>query len=148
MTETLAGVALTRNPAWAVSWTAFGSTVTPEDLAYPVVCGNPLFVVGDVMEARWRGGVVVFEALGHFTLFHAIAVTLLVVWAGFKLRPIALRQTFGSSRPSLLRRLALGRPRGEPAARAARSAWASRSRSTRPSASPRRSSPPAPRATP
>jgi ABC-type transport system involved in multi-copper enzyme maturation permease subunit len=103
---------------WTV--TVAGTTITSEDAAYPVVAGNPLFMAGYVMQRRAVGAIDLFEALGHFTLFHTILIALLVTWAGYKLRPIALKQTFGSTRPSLMRRLLLGRPRGEAPARRAR----------------------------
>jgi len=88
---------------WSVVF--FGYTVTSEDLGYPLVCGNPLFMAGYVMDRRARGaGLDLFEALGHFGLFHALVIGLLVTWAGLRLRPIALRQTFGSQRRSFFRR--------------------------------------------
>ena len=99
------GAGLTRNPAIAMSWNVFGYIVTPEDLAYPLVCGNPLYMVGHVMERRAFGaGLDLFTALGHFALFHLIVIALLLTWAGLKLRAIALRQTFGSEKRSFFRR--------------------------------------------
>ena len=88
-------------------WTVdvFGYTISSEDAAYPIVCGNPLFMVGYVMDRRWRGGGPdLFTALGHFGLFHLIVITFLVAWAGLRLRAIALRQTFGSQRRPFFRR--------------------------------------------
>ncbi|HKB06058.1 MAG TPA: ABC transporter permease [Gemmataceae bacterium] len=99
-------------------WTVevFGYAISSEDISYPIVAGNPFFMVPDVMRKRAFGAVDLFEALGHFTLFHAVVIAALVTWAGYKLRPIALKQTFGSTKPSVLRRLLLGRPRGESSA--------------------------------
>jgi len=87
---------------WSVG--VFGYTVTSEDLGYLCVCGNPLFMSGYVMDRRARGaGLDVFEALGHFGLFHTLVIGTLVTWAGLRLRPIALRQRFGSVRRSFFR---------------------------------------------
>lgn len=97
--------------------TVAGYTITSEDAAYPVVAGNPFFMVPYVMQRRAVGAIDLFDALGHFTLFHFILIAILVTWAGYKLRPIALKQTFGSTRPSILRRVLLGRPRGDAPAR-------------------------------
>ena len=83
----------------------FGYTITSEDTAYPAVAGNPFYMVPYVMARRAFMTVDLFTALGHYLLFHAIVTALLVTWAGFKLRPIALRQTFGSRGRSLLARL-------------------------------------------
>jgi ABC-type transport system involved in multi-copper enzyme maturation permease subunit len=96
---------LTYAPAWRASFNLFGYTITPEDMAYPIICGNPFYMTGTVMRARGMGGLDLFSAVVDFALFHAVAIALLVTWAGFRLRPIALKQTFGSTRPSLLRRL-------------------------------------------
>jgi ABC-type transport system involved in multi-copper enzyme maturation permease subunit len=103
----------------ALRWTAtvFGYTFTSEDAAYPLVAGNPVFMVPYVMHRRAVGAIDLFEALGHFALFHAVVIAAFVTWAGYKLRPIALQQTFGSTRPSVLRRLLFGRPRGDAPAR-------------------------------
>jgi ABC-type transport system involved in multi-copper enzyme maturation permease subunit len=93
-------------PALRFDFELLGYTIASEDLGYPFVCGNPLFMVGYVMLRRgFGGGVDVFNALSHFTLFHAIVIALLLAWAGINLRPIALRQTFGSQSRSFLRRL-------------------------------------------
>jgi ABC-type transport system involved in multi-copper enzyme maturation permease subunit len=91
----------------------FGYKVTAEDLAYPFVAGNPFYVVPYTMTRRAVVTVDVFAALRHYLLFHAVAIALLVTWAGLKLRPIALQQTFGSRRRSLWSRL---RPARKPAA--------------------------------
>src|SRR5439155_12611742 len=109
--------ALASIPALRWTVTVLGYTVTSEDAAYPLVAGNPVFMVPYVMFRRAVGAIDLFEALGHFALFHALVIAVLVTWAGYKLRPIALKQTFGSTRPSLVRRLLLGRPRGEATAR-------------------------------
>jgi ABC-type transport system involved in multi-copper enzyme maturation permease subunit len=85
----------------------FGYVIPWDDIAYPFVAGNPFFMVPYVLETRsGRGGIELFTALGHFSLFHLVVIVLLVAWAGLRLRPIALRQQFGGgSRPSLARRL-------------------------------------------
>src|SRR5262249_8487831 len=87
-------------------WTidVFGYTITSEEVAYPVVCGNPLFMVVYVLNRRASAGLDVFAALGHFALFHTIVIAVLVTWAGLRLRAIALRQTFGSQRRPFFRR--------------------------------------------
>jgi hypothetical protein len=61
-----------------------------------------------------------FQALGHYLLFHAIVIAVLVTWSGFNLRPIALRQTFGSRGRPLLARLLRGRKPAAPGRTAAR----------------------------
>ena len=92
----------------------FGYAITSEDLAYPVVSGNPFFMVVNVLEKRSAQTLDLFAALRHYLLFHAFAIALFVAWAGFRLRSIALQQTFGSTRRSLLSRL-----RRKPAAQSA-----------------------------
>jgi ABC-type transport system involved in multi-copper enzyme maturation permease subunit len=87
----------------AESVVMFGYTITSEDAAYVLVCGNPLFMVPYVLETRSRAGADLFTALGHFSLFHLIAIAFMLTWSGMKLRSIALAQTFGSTRRSLLR---------------------------------------------
>jgi ABC-type transport system involved in multi-copper enzyme maturation permease subunit len=83
----------------------FGSTIKPEHLTYPIIAGNPFFMVPDTMLRRGAITVDLFRPLSHYLLFHAVAIALLVTWAGFNLRPIALRQTFGSRRRSIFARL-------------------------------------------
>jgi ABC-type transport system involved in multi-copper enzyme maturation permease subunit len=61
-------------------------------------------MVANVLETRGRGGVDLFTALGHFSLFHAIVIAIFVTWAGLRLRSIALAQMFGGGRRSLVRR--------------------------------------------
>jgi len=82
----------------ALMFDLFGSTIKPEDLTYPFIAGNPFYMVPDTMFRRGSVTVDLFRPLSHYLLFHALAVALLVAWAGFNLRPIALRQTFGSRR--------------------------------------------------
>lgn len=91
-------------------WTVevVGYTITSEEIGYPFVTGNPFFMVAIVLEGRGRGGVDLFTALGHFSLFHAIAIAVVVTWAGFRLRSIALAQMFGSTR-TFVRRLIPGK---------------------------------------
>jgi ABC-type transport system involved in multi-copper enzyme maturation permease subunit len=90
-----------------LQWTLdlFGYSIASEDIGYPFVAGNPFFMVPYVIETRGRGGMDLFTALGHFTLFHAIVIAIFVGWAGWRLRAIALVQMFGGTRRSLLRRL-------------------------------------------
>jgi ABC-type Na+ efflux pump permease subunit len=115
-------VAVTRSPVFNWSFDIFGYTITPEDLAYPVVCGNPLFMVGYVMERRVMGtGFDLLGALQHFALFHAFVIAALIAWSGLRLRSIALRQTFGGTAPTLLGRLTRSKKK-VPAARARRAA--------------------------
>jgi ABC-type transport system involved in multi-copper enzyme maturation permease subunit len=88
-------------------WTVdvIGYSIASEDIAYPFVTGNPFFMVPYILETRGRGGIDLFTALGHFTLFHAIVIALFVGWAGWRLRAIALVQMFGGGRRPLLRRI-------------------------------------------
>lgn len=102
----------------------FGYTLTSEDVAYPLVAGNPFFMVPYVMARRAFMTVDLFDALWHYLLFHAIVIAVLVAWAGFNLRPIALRQTFGSTARSLLGRLRRRRRPADVSAPAATSAAA------------------------
>lgn len=84
----------------------FGYTIAAEDVTYPLVAGNPFYMVPYVLETQVRrGGGGVFSALGHYVLFDAVVIALLVGWAGLRLRAIALAQAFGGPRRSLLRRL-------------------------------------------
>ncbi len=92
-------------PALRWQFDLFGYTMTSEDAAYPFVAGNPFFMVTYVMETRGRGATNLYTFLGHYTLFHTVVIVLFVAWAGWKLRAIALLQTFGSTRRPLLRRL-------------------------------------------
>jgi ABC-type transport system involved in multi-copper enzyme maturation permease subunit len=119
----LSGIFFVLCSAPPLRWTldVFGYTVTSEDVGYPFVTGNPFVMVPYVVNMRGRGGTDLFTALGHFTLFHAIVIALLIGWAGWRLRAIALIQMFGGSRQPLLRRL-----------------WARRSMETAPARRPRR----------
>jgi ABC-type transport system involved in multi-copper enzyme maturation permease subunit len=96
--------AVSKIPALGWNVDIFGYTITFEDVTYPVVCGNPPFMVAYVFHERATAGLDVFTALGHFALFHAIAIAIFVTWAGLRLRSIALRQTFGSQRRPFFRR--------------------------------------------
>jgi ABC-type transport system involved in multi-copper enzyme maturation permease subunit len=89
----------------ALTFDLFGYTIKPEDLTYPIIAGNPFFMVPDTMFRRGAMTVDLFRPLSHYLLFHAVVIALLVTWAGFNLRPIALRQTFGSRGRSLLAQL-------------------------------------------
>jgi ABC-type transport system involved in multi-copper enzyme maturation permease subunit len=113
------GSILTASPFIQTQWTAFGYNFTPEDLAYPFVAGNPLYVVPEVIYGRSQGGGDLFTSLGHYTLFHAIVIALFLTWAGRRLRAVALLQAFGSTGRSMLRRILKPVPR--PTAKTVRS---------------------------
>ena len=99
----------------ALTFEVFGYTVQPQDVTYPLIAGNPFYMVPETLFRRRSVGVDLFTPLWHYLLFHAVAIAALVTWAGFQLRPIALRQTFGSRRRPLLARLRRGRPPAEAA---------------------------------
>ncbi|HVK12055.1 MAG TPA: ABC transporter permease, partial [Gemmataceae bacterium] len=83
----------------------FGYTVAPPDVTYPFVAGNPFWMVPETLDRQARGGSLLFDAVGHYVLFDAVVVALLVGWAGLRLRAIALGQAFGGpKRPLFLRR--------------------------------------------
>jgi ABC-type transport system involved in multi-copper enzyme maturation permease subunit len=96
-----------------IDFELFGYKVVAEDLAYPFIAGNPFYMVPTNLARRATAAADLFTALRHYLLFHAVAIAVLVTWAGFKLRPIALLQTFGSRRRSVWSRL---RSRAKPAA--------------------------------
>ena len=79
----------------------FGYVIAPADVTYPFVAGNPFFMVPDTLDRQFRGGTQLFTALGHYVLFDAIVIALLVAWAGLRLRPTALAQAFGGPRRPL-----------------------------------------------
>src|SRR5207248_1696118 len=97
------GQIMTFNPNLLWTLEIFGYTLLPQDLAYPFVAGNPFFMVMDTLEVRRGGSTDLFTALGHYCLFHAIVIILFLAWAGWRLRAIALFQTFGSTRRILRR---------------------------------------------
>lgn len=78
----------------------FGYDITWQDLTYPFVAGNPFYMVPETLFSRRMaaGGSTLFRALGHFLLFHAVAIAVLVTWSGLRLRSIALVQAFGGGR--------------------------------------------------
>jgi ABC-type transport system involved in multi-copper enzyme maturation permease subunit len=82
----------------------FGYRIAWSDATYPLIAGNPFFMVPMVIERRMTStSMDLFTALRHFALFHMVFIAVLVSWAGLRLRSIALQQTFGGTRQSLLR---------------------------------------------
>lgn len=106
----------------------FGYTITAPDAAYPLAAGNPLYMVPMTLfnRARAGGATDLFTPLGHFALFHAVAIGFFVTWAGLRLRPIALRQQFGGGGRSLVGRLLPARGRARPRRARRQRAWARR----------------------
>lgn len=102
-----------RTPDYAdKSITLLGRTVTAADAAYAFGVGNPVLGFVEVMESRFRGGDdhVLVRVLGHFALFHGLLMAGLLAWSIFRLRAVALRQSYG----------AVGGKKAERAARARR----------------------------
>ncbi len=72
---------------WVIGW---------DDVAYPVACGNPFFMVPYLLERR--GGAtpgMLLSGTLHYLMFHLIVFATFIAWSGWRLRPIALAQTFG-----------------------------------------------------
>ena len=91
----------------ALKWDVdiLGYAVSSEDAAYPIVAGNPFFMVPEVLETRGGRTTDLFTPLWHFAAFHLFVIAIFLAWAGLRLRSIALAQTFGSTRRSIFQRL-------------------------------------------
>ncbi|WP_020471093.1 ABC transporter permease [Zavarzinella formosa] len=67
-----------------------------DDVAYPFVCGNPFYMVPNLLSRR--GGTtpsVLLNGTLHYLIFHMVVFALFMGWSGLRLRSIALAQTFG-----------------------------------------------------
>ena len=47
----------------------FGYVIAPADVTYPIVSGNPFWMVPDTLDRQFRGGTQLFTSLGHYVLF-------------------------------------------------------------------------------
>lgn len=89
--------------SWTLGW---------DDVAYPFVAGNPFYMVP--MLFNRPGGatqVNLFNGTLHYLSFHAVVFTLLIAWSGWRLRAIALAQTFGGPKRRWLSRKPKPAPR-------------------------------------
>jgi ABC-type transport system involved in multi-copper enzyme maturation permease subunit len=106
--------ALSYAPGWRGPHDLFGYVFELKDVTYPLWAGNTFIMV--VMAQEQRGGAVrfdgVYDALGDYALAHLTLMVLFLLWAGFRLRSIALRQEFGGGKR--LKTLSDSRPVARP----------------------------------
>jgi ABC-type Na+ efflux pump permease subunit len=79
--------------------TILGRTLTGADLIYVCTIGNPVIAMMWLEEQTRRGGggsVVLFDLLRDYAIFHGIVILLCVAFAVWRVRALALRQSYGA----------------------------------------------------
>lgn len=89
-------------PYWVnESITLFGASISTADAMLVFAEGNLFVHLGELSDAVRRGAIYsveLWQHLGRFALFHAVAIGLLLLVAVLRLRPLGLRQTGGESK--------------------------------------------------
>ena len=68
-----------------------------EDVVYPFVTGNPFYMVPDLTMRGGSSSSQLLTGATHFVAFHLTCFALFALWSAWRLRSIALAQTFGGS---------------------------------------------------
>jgi ABC-type transport system involved in multi-copper enzyme maturation permease subunit len=79
--------------------TLFGRTLTGVDLIYAGTIGNPAIGLMWLEEETRRGGggsVLLFDLLRDYAIFHGIIIVLCIAFAVWRVRALALRQSYGA----------------------------------------------------